>query len=108
MFINNVIEKPSIDKAPSRWALPGRYIFTGQIFNLLEDLPPGKNGEIQLTYAMTRLAQKEGMIAHPFVAQRDDAGDKFGDRQANIEMGLKHPEIGERLKSYIKNLSTNL
>ncbi|MCJ8275651.1 MAG: UTP--glucose-1-phosphate uridylyltransferase, partial [Bdellovibrionales bacterium] len=103
-----VIEKPDVASAPSRWALPGRYIFTGKIFPVLASLPPGKNGEIQLTDAMTSIAQSEGMIAHPFVARRYDAGDKFGYLQANIELGLKHPEIGERLKDYLKDLAPKL
>lgn len=108
MKIKSVIEKPSVELAPSRWALPGRYIFTHKILAALESTKPGKNGEIQLTDAMTMVAQNEGMIAHPFVAQRYDAGDKFGYLQANIELGLKHPEVGQQLKDYILNLAQKL
>ena len=105
MKIQSVVEKPSVHEAPSRWALPGRYIFTASVFQFLENLPAGKNGEIQLTDAMTPLAQKQGLYACPFVAKRYDAGDKFGYLQANIEMGLNHPEVGKKLRAYLKNLS---
>lgn len=104
MKVQSVVEKPSVTEAPSNLALPGRYVFTPPLFEFLENLPPGKNGEIQLTDAMTELAQGEGLYATRFVAQRYDAGDKFGYLQANIEMGLKHPEVGTRLRQYLKNL----
>ena len=104
MKVSEVVEKPDVGKAPSRLALPGRYIFNGSIFTSLENLPPGKNGEIQLTDAMTEIAQKEGMYATRFVARRYDAGDKFGYLQANIEMGLEHPQVGEKLKNYLRQL----
>lgn len=105
MKVSDVIEKPDVDKAPSRLALPGRYIFTAKVFESLENMPPGKNGEIQLTDAMTAVAKSEGMYATRFEAQRYDAGDKFGYLQANIEMGLKHPQVGEQLKNYLKSLN---
>ena len=99
--VTSVVEKPTPAKAPSRWALPGRYVFTSKIFSLLEDLPPGKNGEVQLTDAMTRLAEEQGLLATSFSAQRFDAGDKFGFLQANLEVGLQHPEIGTKLREYL-------
>jgi UTP--glucose-1-phosphate uridylyltransferase len=104
MKVRSVIEKPNPDQSPSQWALPGRYIFNASIFDSLKNLPPGKNGEIQLTDAMTEVAQTEGLYATEFVAQRYDAGDKLGYLQANIELGLKHPQIGPSLKAYLKNL----
>ena len=99
--VTSVVEKPEPNEAPSCWALPGRYVFISKIFTYLENLPAGKNGEIQLTDAMTQLAQNEGLWANSFSAERFDAGDKFGFLQANIEQGLKHPEIGDKLKQYI-------
>ncbi len=105
MKVKSVVEKPNPELTPSLWALPGRYIFTAELFEHLKNTKPGKNGEIQLTDAMTQLAQgDQGLWATPFVAQRYDAGDKLGYLQANIEMGLKHPEIGEALRHYLKNL----
>ena len=104
MKVSSVVEKPEKAEAPSRLALPGRYIFNSSLFNYLENQKPGKNGEIQLTDAMTAEAQGNGLYATRFVAQRYDAGDKFGYLQANIEMGLKHPEVNDQLKSYLQNL----
>ena len=104
MKVLSVIEKPEPTQAPSRLALPGRYIFNASLFDYLENQSPGKNGEIQLTDAMTAEAQGKGLFARRFVAQRYDAGDKFGYLQANIEMGLKHPEIGDQLRQYLTDL----
>ena len=102
MKVLSVVEKPEPEKAPSPWALPGRYLFTSSIFESLKDLKPGKNGEIQLTDGMSHLAQKEELYATEFTAQRYDAGSKLGYLKANIEMGLKHPEIGEALRDYLR------
>ncbi|MBC86319.1 MAG: UTP--glucose-1-phosphate uridylyltransferase [Bdellovibrionaceae bacterium] len=104
--VDNVIEKPSLDEAPSRLALPGRYVFTPKIFDFLKNTPPGKNGEIQLTDPMAQLAKDEGMSATVVTGRRFDAGDKLGYLMANIEMGLEHPEVGEGLKNYIKGLAS--
>lgn len=106
--VTGVVEKPSPEKAPSRLALPGRYIFKSDIFEDLENIPPGKNGEIQLTDAMAQLAARDGMLATLFSAQRFDAGDKFGFLQANIEKGLEHPEIGDKLRDYLKQRAREL
>ncbi len=106
--IENVIEKPAVDKAPSRFALPGRYVFSAQLFKYLENTKPGKNGEIQLTDAMVELAKNEGLLGTRFEGRRYDAGDKLGYLQANIEMGLEHPEISTGLRDYIKSLALRI
>lgn len=106
--VRNVIEKPSKGQTSSRMALPGRYIFTAEIFKYLQDTKPGKNGEIQLTDAMVGLAKSEGLIATGFTAKRYDAGDKMGFLQANIELALQHPELSESMRAYIKSLATRL
>lgn len=106
--ITDLVEKPSVDMAPSSFAMPGRYIFSAKIFEHISNAKPGKNGEIQLTDAMRGLAQSEGLLGQTFTDRRFDTGDKFGFVQANIELALEHPEIGERLKSYIKHLSKRL
>lgn len=106
--INDVIEKPSAENAPSQLALPGRYVFTASIMEELKNTRPGKNGEIQLTDGMTAIAKKQGMHAITVQAKRYDAGDKFGFLQANIELALKHPELASPLKSYIKQLAQSL
>lgn len=103
--ISDVIEKPTINSAPSTLALPGRYVFEGSIFKELEKTKPGKNGEIQLTDGMTSLAKKRGLHGLIFKASRYDAGDKLGYLKANIELGLKNQEIGKDLKTYLKKLT---
>lgn len=106
--ITNLMEKPSQGETKSRWALPGRYVFTPSLFRILKETKPSKSGEIQLTDAMLKLAQTEGLLAYDFVARRFDAGDKFGYVCANIELGLEHPEIGPQLKKYIKSLAEKI
>lgn len=106
--VSNVVEKPSAEAAPSRWALPGRYAFDAKIFDYLKETRPGKNGEIQLTDGMCRLAESPGLWATQLTSRRFDAGDKFGYLQANIELGLQHSEVGSRLKQYLKDLCKDL
>lgn len=106
--VTDVVEKPARDKAPSQLALPGRYVFTAQLFDHLQNVKPGKNGEIQLTDAMTALAKSDGLLATTFKAQRFDAGDKLGYLVANIEFALKRKDLGPELKSYLKELVTRL
>jgi UTP--glucose-1-phosphate uridylyltransferase len=103
-----IIEKPSPGQTLSRWALPGRYVFSAEIFNYLEHTKPGKNGEIQLTDAMTELAAGSGLLATTFQARRYDAGDKFGFLQANIELALERPELSDKLRPYLKALAKGL
>ena len=100
--VHEVVEKPEIGQAPSRLALPGRYVFTGGIFDDLRQTRPGRGGEIQLTDAMTRLARREGMLATVIEGQRFDVGDKLGYLMANVELGLRHPQIGSAFEQYLR------
>lgn len=102
--ISNVIEKPSLREAPSRLALPGRYVFDSAIFDYLEKAKPGKNGEIQLTDSMALLAKSHGLYGMKVKAKRYDAGDKLGFMKANVEVALEHKEIGPAFKSYLEGL----
>ena len=86
----------------------GRYVFTGKIFDDLKNTQPGKNGEIQLTDAMSVMAKRDGMLANRINGTRFDAGDKFGYITANIELALKRPELSAPLKDYIKKLAARL
>ncbi len=101
--IKNVIEKPTTDEAPSQFALPGRYVFKPSIFEYIKSAKPGRNGEIQLTDAMTLEAKSNGLWGAQVDALRYDAGDKLGYIIANIEMALKNKELSEPLKNYLKN-----
>ncbi len=75
--VTDVIEKPEPSAAPSRLALPGRYVFESDIFSELANTRPGRNGEIQLTDAMVAVAKKNGMMASFVRARRYDAGDRL-------------------------------
>ena len=106
--VKGFIEKPSLEKAPSRWALPGRYVFSPEIFEYLKKAKPGVLGEIQLTDSMNELAKDHSVFASQFSSQRYDAGDKLGYLKANVELGLQHPEVQADLRKYILELAQNL
>ncbi|MNJ91189.1 UTP--glucose-1-phosphate uridylyltransferase [compost metagenome] len=106
--VTSLVEKPKATETKSRWALPGRYVFDNRIMDLLQNAKPSLNGEIQLTDSMKVLCQKFGLNAMTFTAERYDAGDKLGYLQANIELGLRNPEVGEDLKKYILNLAQRI
>ncbi len=102
--VNNLIEKPAQDKAPSNIAIIGRYIITPRIFDMLEQTTSGYGGEIQLTDALKQLANEQSMYAYEFEGKRYDIGDKLGFLQASIELALGRPELSEDLMSFIKGL----
>lgn len=97
-----VVEKPSSEKAPSHWALPGRYVFGAEIFDHLDRTEAGKNGEIQLSDAMNLLAGAGGLNAYSFDSRRYDAGDKLGYLIANIDLALEREELREDLLQYLR------
>jgi len=102
--VTDLIEKPSLQEAPSRLAVIGRYILPPAIFSVLEKTPPGKNQEIQLTDALRTLARSSLMHALLVNGNRHDAGDKLGFLKATVEFGLKNPELGDRFARYLKGL----
>ncbi len=106
--VTDMIEKPAPGKEFSLYSIMGRCVLPPKIFDLLEALPAGAGGEIQLTDAMKQLAQTEGMIGVEYHGKRYDMGNKLGILQAGIEVGLQHPEIGRELREYLKNLAQNL
>jgi len=102
--IHDMIEKPEKGKAPSNLAIIGRYILPPQIFGLLEGVPPDSRGEIQLTSGLRELRREAPIFGYEFVGDRYDAGDKWGYLEANISLALKHPDIGPKLKKYLRGL----
>ncbi|MCR5775091.1 MAG: UTP--glucose-1-phosphate uridylyltransferase GalU [Lachnospiraceae bacterium] len=106
--VKDLVEKPPIDKAPSDVAILGRYILTPNVFNYLENQERGAGGEIQLTDALKRLAKDEAVYAYDFKGHRYDCGSKVGFLQANIEFGLRRPELKKDLEAYIKSLAQNI
>jgi len=106
--IQHIIEKPAMGRSPSNLAVVGRYILTPTIFSKLEQISPGKNGEIQLTDAISLLLNTESVFAYEFSGKRYDCGNKLGYLQAIVEHGLRHPEISAEFNSYIKSLQITL
>jgi UTP--glucose-1-phosphate uridylyltransferase len=102
--IEDLVEKPSPEKAPSNLAIIGRYILTPDIFDALEKTAPGKNGEIQLTDALRIQARQKEMYAKRLQGTRYDAGDKLGFLKATVEFGLKRPDLGKAFQQYLKSL----
>ncbi len=102
--VEEMVEKPKEGTAPSNLAIIGRYILPPEIFEILERVPPDPNGEIQLTDGLKELSQRHPVFGYQFFGDRYDAGDKLGYLQANISFGLKHPELGPKLRRYLKNL----
>lgn len=99
--VKDLVEKPSVEEAPSDVAILGRYIITPEIFNILENTKPGKGGEIQLTDALKTLISKEAMYAYNFEGKRYDVGDKLGFLQATIEFALKKEELRGEFINYL-------
>lgn len=106
--VQDMVEKPAIDEAPSDVAVLGRYIITPDIFEFLETQDAGKGGEIQLTDALKRLAKEQAMYAYDFKGHRYDVGTKTGFIQANIEFALRNPELKGEMKIYLDALHENL
>lgn len=99
-------EKPQTpEEVLSLYSILDRCVLPAEIFEILERTAPGAGGEIQLTDAMREIAITKGMTAVEFEGKRYDIGNKFGILQAQIEVGLKHPETAEQLKDYIKELA---
>lgn len=102
--VKDMVEKPSIDVAPSNVAVLGRYIITPQIFDFLEKQEIGAGGEIQLTDALNKLAKVEKMYAYDFIGRRYDVGNKMGFLQATVEFALKRPELRDEFKAYLESI----
>ena len=106
--VTDMVEKPSPDQVLSLFSVLGRCVLPPEIFEILENTAPGAGGEIQLTDAMKTLAQKESMIGVDFLSKRYDMGNKLGILMANCEVAMKHPEISEDFKAYIKELANTI
>lgn len=104
----DMIEKPAPDQILSLFSILGRCVLPPEIFNILDRTKPGAGGEIQLTDAMCELARTTGMVAVDFTGKRYDMGNKLGIMQAQVEIALKHPEIGSQFQQYLKDIAASL
>lgn len=102
--VNNLVEKPSIEDAPSNIAILGRYIIEPEIFEILEHTKPGAGGEIQLTDALKELSTKQDVYAYIFEGRRHDIGNKLGFLQATVEFALKREDLKDEFISFLENI----
>ena len=102
--VKNMIEKPSIEEAPSKFAALGRYVITPEVFKILEQTKPGKGGEIQLTDALRVMAKNGNVYAYNFKGKRYDTGNKLGYLKATVEFALRRDDIGPEFRQYLKSL----
>ena len=101
--ILDLIEKPSIDKAPSNMAVVGRYIIEPSVFKELEKQNRGTSNEIQLTDAIANRIGKSHCYGYKFTNDRFDCGSKLGFIQANIKFSIERDDLSEKLKSWLKD-----
>ena len=106
--VEDMVEKPDHDKAPSNVAILGRYIISPDIFTYLESVTPGKGGEIQLTDALRMLLSSGSMIAYDFIGKRYDVGNKLGFLQATVEFALKRDDIRDDFSAYLREKGCSL
>ena len=99
--VQDLVEKPKVGEAPSRLAIMGRYVLTPEIFAAIENTPPGRNGEIQITDALKRLGQEQPIYAYEFDGELYDAGTLLGWLKTTVALGLKDPVIGSELRDYL-------
>ncbi|MCD4718887.1 MAG: UTP--glucose-1-phosphate uridylyltransferase GalU [Desulfobacula sp.] len=102
--IDDMVEKPTPDKAPSNLAIIGRYILTPKIFDFLGKKEKGAGGEIQLTDAMKTLLKEQPIYGYKFKGNRFDCGDKVGFQMANLAFALERPDMRDRLIKFIKEI----
>lgn len=106
--INDLVEKPLPEEAPSDLAIIGRYVLTPDIFDILERLGPGKGGEIQLTDALRILLKKMPIYGFLYKGRRYDAGDKLGFLMATVDMAIENPEVSDKFKNFIIRTASRL
>ena len=99
--IGDMNEKPTMDERLSNYAIMGRYVLTPAIFDILEQTPPGRNNEIQLTDGMRQLCHVEPMCAVDFEGKRYDTGNLKGYLESIIDFALKNEEAGDWLRQFI-------
>lgn len=109
--ITGLVEKPSIEDAPSNYAVIGRYVLRPEIFDVIDTLEPGRGGEYQLTDALNILADGRGerpVYGVIFRGRRYDTGDRSGWIKANLQLGVDHPEIGVELEAWVQEFAESL
>lgn len=106
--VEDMVEKPKIEEAPSRLAALGRYVITPEVFEILEHTKPGKGGEIQLTDALRVMAHNGNVYAYNFQGKRYDTGNKLGFLKATVEYALRRDDLGEAFGNYLEGIVKKL
>jgi UTP--glucose-1-phosphate uridylyltransferase len=106
--VKQLVEKPKPDQVFSNYAILGRYVLTPAIFDILENLPAGFGGEVQLTDGLNVLCKKERMLGLDFDARRYDAGNLKGYLETICDFALDHPDVGGWMREYIKEKAKTL
>jgi UTP--glucose-1-phosphate uridylyltransferase len=99
--INSIVEKPAAGEAPSNLCVMGRYVFTPEIFDALENTPPGRGGEIQLTDAIALLIDKQPVYAYAFETGRFDVGNKLDYLRATVQIALERPDLADDFREIL-------
>ena len=102
--ILDIVEKPKPEEAPSTLAVTGRYVFTPEIFDALEQVQPGAGGEIQLTDAMALLLREQTIYGYVFEHGRYDVGDKLDYLRATVELAIDRPDLGPPFREFLADL----
>ena len=102
-YIDSLIEKPKRDVAPSRYAIMGRYVLRPEIFNILNQIPIGYGGELQLTDAINELNKIQAVLAYKFEGSRYDIGDKMGFVKATLDFALEREDMREEVLTLFRN-----
>ena len=102
--IDDLVEKPSPQDAPSDLAIIGRYVLTPDIFPILAETAADKRGEIQLTDALRALRKRRPMYAVEFEGKRYDTGDKLGFLKATVEFALARPDLADDFRAYLRSI----
>jgi UTP--glucose-1-phosphate uridylyltransferase len=100
--IQELVEKPEPQVAPSNLAVAGRYVLTPAVFDLIREQPRGSGGEIQLTDGIAALLASERVLAYRYHGKRFDCGSKLGLMQASVVLGEAHPELGNEFSAWLK------
>ncbi|MGM9642609.1 MAG: UTP--glucose-1-phosphate uridylyltransferase [Eubacteriales bacterium] len=108
-FVDDMIEKPKTDaEIFSNYSILGRVLVTPDIFDIIDNTPPGAGGEIQLTDAIAALARREGVTALDFEGKRFDLGSKLGFLEANVTLAMSHPEVAADFKEFLIDFVKNM
>ncbi len=103
--VNSLVEKPSVEDAPSNLAIMGRYLFTPEIFDEIDNTPPGVGGEIQITDAMVRLMTHQRMLGFTFTEGRYDTGKKIDYLRAVVDFALQRDDVGPQFREILADVA---